>query len=137
MDKYCCPKTRQFVINAICEQQFNFDPAELVQLGITFKMEKSFKWGFRQLLGMSLIDIRTNHHSMMGNDIFIALVYAKAVLDNHCCLIAAEEPAIMVHADDCLSPRECADDWHAAWWNGMGRFLLDGRNLQPYFDAVK
>ena len=29
------------------------------------------------------------------------------------------------------------EDWHAIWWNGMGRFLLDGRNPQPYGEAVK
>jgi hypothetical protein len=29
------------------------------------------------------------------------------------------------------------EDWYAIWWNGMGRFLLDGRNPQPYGEAIK
>lgn len=73
----------------------------------------------------------------MGIPVFIHLVYAKAVLDDHCRIVAAEEPRILVHADDCRYPTACEEDWHAAWWNGMGRFLLDGRNPQPYRDAAK
>ncbi|OAX37998.1 hypothetical protein K503DRAFT_770914, partial [Rhizopogon vinicolor AM-OR11-026] len=42
-----------------------------------------------------------------------------------------------MHASNCREPVGCDEDWHAIWWNGMGRFLLDGRNPQPYGDAVK
>jgi len=42
-----------------------------------------------------------------------------------------------MHTSDCQDPIGCNEDWHAIWWNGMARFLLDGRNPQPYCEAVK
>ena len=86
---------------------------------------------------MPLTDISSSHQALMGNDLFIMLVYAKTILDHHCCLVAVEEPPIQTHADECHNPRECAEDWHTAWWNGMGWFLLDGQNPQSFNDAVR
>ena len=73
----------------------------------------------------------------LGPDIFSSLALAKAVLDEHCRIVAAEEPHILTHTDDCQLPSACEADWHGVWWNGMGRYLLDGRNPQPYDDAVR
>ncbi|KAG1855612.1 hypothetical protein F4604DRAFT_1685709 [Suillus subluteus] len=50
---------------------------------------------------------------------------------------SAEEPKILMHSNECQDPTGCNEDWHAIWWNGMGRFLLDGRNPQLYDDAIK
>ncbi|KAG1843331.1 hypothetical protein DFJ58DRAFT_665347, partial [Suillus subalutaceus] len=58
-------------------------------------------------------------------------------LDSHRRIVAAEEPKILMHSNECQDPTGCNEDWHTIWWNGMGRFLLDGRNPQPYDDAVK
>ncbi|KAG1827298.1 uncharacterized protein BJ212DRAFT_1257044, partial [Suillus subaureus] len=52
-------------------------------------------------------------------------------------IIAAEEPKILMHSHNCQDPTACNEDWHGIWWNGMGQFLLNGRNPQPYSDAVK
>ncbi|KAG1766762.1 hypothetical protein EDD22DRAFT_773703, partial [Suillus occidentalis] len=38
---------------------------------------------------------------------------------------------------ECHNPTGCNKDWHMIWWNGMGHFLFNGRNAQPYSDAVK
>jgi hypothetical protein len=73
----------------------------------------------------------------MGNDMFVALVYAKSALDEHTRLVAYEEPVILTHAANCPDPTACQEDWHNIWWNGMGRFLLNGRNPQPFCDAVE
>ena len=42
-----------------------------------------------------------------------------------------------MHADNCQDPTACEVDWHGVWWNGMGCYLLDGRNPQPYDKAVR
>jgi len=72
----------------------------------------------------------------MGLDVFITLVYLKALLDEHCRIVAAEPPA-MQHAPNCQNHEGCAEDWRAVWWNGMGRLLLDARNPQPFDDVFK
>ncbi|KAI9568350.1 hypothetical protein HD554DRAFT_761658 [Boletus coccyginus] len=136
-EKYRCPDTRTFVVDHIWGTRYDLHPAEIVGLETTFKMEKAFKWGFKRLLEMPIEDISKQHRLMMGGDVFVALVYTKSVIDKHCRIIAAEEPIILSHTDDCPNPKECLEDWHAVWWNGMGRFLLDGRNPQPYSDAVR
>ncbi|KAG6373521.1 hypothetical protein JVT61DRAFT_6162 [Boletus reticuloceps] len=75
--------------------------------------------------------------AMIGQDIFPSVALAKSVLDQHCRIIAAEEPRILVHADNCQDPVACETDWHGVLWNGMGCYLLDGWNPQPYDEAVR
>ena len=55
---------------------------------------------------------------MTGPDIFSSLALAKAVLDEHCRIVAAEEPHILTHTDDCQLPSACEADWHGVWWDG-------------------
>lgn len=73
----------------------------------------------------------------MGNNVFIALMYAKSVLEEHVWLVACEEPVILTHAADCQDPAACQEDWHNIWWNGMDHFLLDARNPQPFGDVLE
>ncbi|KAG2358443.1 hypothetical protein BDR07DRAFT_1247243, partial [Suillus spraguei] len=77
------------------------------------------------------------HQELMGHEVFLNIVYVQAALDHHRRIIAAEEPKILMHSSDCQDPTGCSEDWHAIWWNGMGWFLLNGRNPQPYGDALK
>jgi hypothetical protein len=60
----------------------------------------------------------------------------KEHLDVHRWIIACEAPP-MVHAGTCKKQNRCKEDWKQLWWNGMGRFLLDGQNPQPYREAVE
>ncbi|KIK39206.1 hypothetical protein CY34DRAFT_25364 [Suillus luteus UH-Slu-Lm8-n1] len=60
----------------------------------------------------------------------------KERLDVHCWIIACEAPP-MVHVGTCTRQKSYKDDWKQLWWNGIGRFLLDGRNPQPYKDAIE
>ena len=96
-----------------------------------------FRRAFRDLINLSLTQLSKAHRSLIGSDLFMSLALAKAVLDEHCRIIAAEEPRILKHADNCQDPMACEVDWHGVWWNGMGRYLLDGRNPQPYDEAVR
>ena len=86
---------------------------------------------FHTLTALQITQITKEHWELMGIMVFIYLVYAKVVLDDHCCIVAAEEPQILVHADDCRYPTACKEDWHATWWNEMGCFLLDRQNPHP------
>ncbi|KAN0092734.1 hypothetical protein V8E55_003518 [Tylopilus felleus] len=135
-DKYRCSMTRDFVIDHIWDQRFSYHPAELVQLGCRFNIPKFFQRGFKSLLVTPLKEINREHRLQIGNDMFIALMYAKSALDEHTRLVACEEPVILTHAANCQDPSACQEDWHNIWWNGMGRFLLDGRNPQPFCDAL-
>ena len=86
---------------------------------------------------MSLTQLTKGQRALIGPDIVISVALAKSVLDEHCRIITAEEPRIISHADDCQDPSACETDWHGVWWNGMGRYLLDGRNPQPYDAAIR
>ncbi|KAG2157734.1 uncharacterized protein EDB93DRAFT_1078439, partial [Suillus bovinus] len=77
------------------------------------------------------------HQELMGNEVFLNMVYVQAALDNHFRIVAAEEPRILMHLNDCNDLTGCSEDWHAIWWNGMAHFLLNGRNPQLYGDAVR
>jgi hypothetical protein len=72
----------------------------------------------------------------MGNEVFIALVYTKEILNDHHHTVLVEEPPILLHVEDCKDYQACKQDWYAIWWNGMGRFLFDGRNPQLYNRAI-
>lgn len=136
-DKYECDTTKQFVVNCIEAANWRFHSAELMNLAITFRLPDLFRTAFRRLTDISLTHLTKNHRSMIGSNVFINLALAKAILDRHRRIIAAEEPPILTHADDCQDPPCCEADWHCVWWNGMGRYLLDGRNPQPYEEAVR
>ncbi|OAX37464.1 hypothetical protein K503DRAFT_857339 [Rhizopogon vinicolor AM-OR11-026] len=79
----------------------------------------------------------TSQHRVLGTAVFTSLIYMQAASEQHRRIVATEVPKILMHTSDCQEPVGCNEDWHAIWWNGMGRFLLDGRNPQPYREAVK
>ena len=128
---------KNFVTHCLKTFSHRFHAAELINLATVYKISALFHDAFHQLTELPITQITKEHWELMGIPVFIHLVYVKAVLDGHCHIVAAEEPQISAHADDCQYPKACEEDWHAAWWNGMGRFLLDGRNPQPYRDATK
>lgn len=136
VDKYRCSRTRCFIVDTILESRYRYHPAQLVGISCRFNIPDIFKWGFKSLLALPLRRIKKEHRLQMGPDAFIALAYAKSLLDEHVRVVACEEPPILKHADDCADETGCQEDWHGVWWNGMGRFLLDGRNPQPFTEAV-
>ncbi|KAI5988691.1 hypothetical protein EDC04DRAFT_2588682, partial [Pisolithus marmoratus] len=50
--------------------------------------------------------------------------------------IVAGEPPPVVHSACCQDQWKCSEDWCQVWWNGIGHYLLDGHNPQPYTSAV-
>ncbi|KAG2738471.1 hypothetical protein P692DRAFT_20882620 [Suillus brevipes Sb2] len=126
-DMYQCCHAREFIVSRVFAARFRFHPAQLINLAIKY----------HQLAETPITEITHAHRELMGNEVFLNVVYVQAALDHHRRIVAAEEPRILMHSNDCDDPTGCSEDWHTTWWNGMGCFLLDGRNPQPYGDAVK
>ncbi|KAH7888174.1 hypothetical protein F5I97DRAFT_1829012 [Phlebopus sp. FC_14] len=104
----------QFVINQIDTLKHYFHPAELIDIARNYHIPKLFHHAFSELMEIPITLITRQDHELMGIPVFITL-----------------------HASERQDPISCTNDWHAIWWNGMGRFLLDGRNPQPFDDAIK
>ena len=136
-EKYKCDQMKNFVANWLQGFSWCFHPAELVSVAITYQLLALFRIAFLILTDISLMDLTKEHHSMISPDTFVSLALTKSVLDQHCWIIAAEEPHIVAHAEDCQDPPVCAADWHDGWWNGMAHYLLDGWNPQPFKEAVR
>ena len=49
----------------------------------------------------------------------------------------ATKPIPVDHEPDCSNHQVCYNDWYSAWWNGVGQFLLDGRNPLSFQEAIK
>ncbi|KAG2048596.1 hypothetical protein BDR06DRAFT_844926, partial [Suillus hirtellus] len=77
------------------------------------------------------------YQKLMGNKVFLNVIYVQAALDSHHQIVAVEELKILMHLNECQDPTSCNEDRHIIWWNGMGQLLLDGRNPQPYNDTIK
>ncbi|KAG1884083.1 hypothetical protein F4604DRAFT_1574904 [Suillus subluteus] len=136
-DMYQCSHAREFVISRISSARYCFHPAKLINLAIKYHVRSIFPYAFQQLAETPITELTHAHRELMGDEVFLNVVYVQAALDSHRRIVAAEEPKILMHSNECQDPTGCNEDWHAIWWNGMGRFLLDGRNPQPYDDAVK
>jgi hypothetical protein len=74
---------------------------------------------------------------MVGARVLQKVAELKEILEEHRRIVASEPPAITTHADDCGDNTQCDDDWYAVWWNGMARFILDGRNPLTYSEAFE
>ncbi|KAJ8586970.1 hypothetical protein M405DRAFT_742712 [Rhizopogon salebrosus TDB-379] len=136
-DMYQCFHTRHFVIARIQSSSRHFHPAQLINLAIKYHARALFPPAFKRLVDTPITQLTAQRRELLGNTVFTDLVYVQAAVDQHRRIVAGEEPKILMHASDCQDPLGCDEDWHAIWWNGMGRFLLDGRNPQPYGEAVK
>ena len=86
----CSSYTRDFVISCIKKRQFALHPSELVCLGIDYENRELFTLGFDRLIQTPWMGIENRHREFMGLDVFITLVYLKALLDEHCRIVAVE-----------------------------------------------
>ncbi|KAG2061314.1 hypothetical protein BDR06DRAFT_1041074, partial [Suillus hirtellus] len=136
-DMYQCSHTQKFVVSRIQSTRYHFHPAQLINLAIQYNTSALFPFAFKRLVDTPITQLTAQHQELLGNDVFTTLVYVQVALEEHCRIVAAEEPKILMHTSDCQDPVGCNEDWHTIWWNGMARFLLDRRNLQPYHEAVK
>ncbi|KAH7906325.1 hypothetical protein BJ138DRAFT_1016430 [Hygrophoropsis aurantiaca] len=136
-DMYMSQRARDWAIHHIFKRRFYLKPSQLIATALRYNVKKFFVNGFCRLARQRFNDITTEDRSSMGFIVFSALVDLKESLTEHRSIVACEEPVITVHANDCFDQDKCGTEWRQLWWNGMGRFLMDGRNPQPYQDAVE
>jgi len=123
---YQCSHTRNFVVSRIQSTRYHFHPAQLINLAVRYNTSAFFPFAFKRLVDTPITQLTAQHRELLGTDVFTTLVYVQAALEEHRRIVAAEEPKILMHTNDCQDPVGCNEDWHAIWWNGMARFLLDG-----------
>jgi hypothetical protein len=134
-DFIIAPSLRAFALHSIEIRKWFFEPADLLYVSRSFKTKRFFVHAFERLVLMRVWEISDEDIQKMSYPIFIAAVRMMAVLTEHRHIIACEPPPILSHSSGCQNPIQCANDWHAAWWNGMARFLLDGRNPLTYNES--
>jgi hypothetical protein len=136
-DFIIAPALRAFALHSIESRKWHFQPADLLYVSRTFKTKRFFVHAFERLVGMHIWEISDEDIHKMGFSVFIAAVRAMAVQTEHRHIVACEPPPVLNHSNECQNPLQCADDWRAVWWNGMARFLLDGRNPLTFNESFK
>ncbi|KAG1855692.1 hypothetical protein DFJ58DRAFT_840993 [Suillus subalutaceus] len=92
---------------------------KLINLAIKYHIRSIFPYAFQQLAETPITELTHAHQELMGD---------KAALDSHRRIVAAEEPKILMHSNECQDP--------TGLQQGLARNLVEW-NPQPYDDAVK
>ncbi|KAK6988994.1 hypothetical protein R3P38DRAFT_2572323, partial [Favolaschia claudopus] len=111
------------------------------QYGAKIFFEQAFRW----LVPADLRQLSSAQVDMIGVGTYVTLARLKGAIAQHRAIIlAAEEPQFDKygavgprHCPVCWNNEACAEDWHSAWWNSVGRALLDGRTPQTWTAALK
>ena len=127
---------REVAIDEIHDRRISICHCRLISLSIEYNIDKLFIYAFKRLVKARLDDLTPDEHAMLHLHLWAAILKAQSTLQIHRRIVACESPAIN-HVADCLDTDNCSLDWHQLWWNVMGCSLLDGRNPQPYKDAVQ
>jgi hypothetical protein len=134
-DYIIAPALRAFALHSIECRKWHFKPADLLFVSRTFKTKRFFVHAFDRLVSMKLWEISDHDIFKMSHPIFVTAVRTMEVLTENRHLMACELPPMVNHCAECQDLIQCASDWRATWWNGMARFLLDGRNPLTYNES--
>ncbi|KAG2120486.1 uncharacterized protein F5147DRAFT_562476 [Suillus discolor] len=135
-DMYLCKDARVYAVHHLQRQRYSLEPTQLISLALKYNVKEILPHAIERLVSARINDISDDEFRAVGSVVWNTMFKVKERLDVHRRIIACEAPP-MVHAGTCTKQKLCEDDWKQLWWNGMGRFLLDGRNPQPYKDAVE
>ncbi|KAJ7668978.1 hypothetical protein B0H17DRAFT_949562, partial [Mycena rosella] len=121
--------TRVLALGLIKARSWGFSPSLLIRISFEHNTRLLFNSAFHRLATTCLRDLTSEDFKNRGVEIYVALATVKVDVQCHRQVVAAE-PAVIdeLLATTCSDKVACACDWHAVWWNGMGRFLLDGHN---------
>ncbi|KAJ7682150.1 hypothetical protein DFH06DRAFT_1314371 [Mycena polygramma] len=135
--------TREHALSIIKEHRFSFPPALLINICFKYGTKMFFDSAFHKLAMGSLRDLTHQDVEWLELPVYTALARLMEGMQEHRRILAAEPPefdkkgvAGPPHKPDCKDNGRCAEDWGRAWWNGMARFLLDGRNDLTYSDSM-
>jgi hypothetical protein len=123
-------------------RSYYFRPAKLIEISHEYKTKMLFPIAFQRLATTSLRALEKEDIVMMGTSVYVALARLKEAIEEHRRILAAEPPEFDAvngpsHNSACISNAACAKDWYALWWNGMGRFLLDGRSPLNWTESLQ
>lgn len=133
---YICQDARKHAIQWIYEHRYSIRLSRLLSVAREYNISKLFIFAFERLVKERLNALTSQDYTEIGPAALAAILEAQDTIRLHRHIVACEPPP-MVHAVACTSAEQCAGDWKQLWWNGIGRFLLDGRNPQPYNDAFR
>ncbi|KAF7987120.1 hypothetical protein HWV62_323 [Athelia sp. TMB] len=132
--------TMNWSLQHIEHYKFHFHAVALVTLALRYGAvtapNSMFQHAFIRLTNIPLAKITVEMERDMGPLVFSAYARVTHAVDAHRRILAAEPPPLGDHPSCCRDPAGCGEDWQSAWWNGMGRFLLDGRNPQTWDNAM-
>lgn len=101
-----------------------------------YNLVQLFTYSFKRLVKARFDNLTPDEYTSVGPVVWAHVLKAQERIRLHRRIVACEAPP-MVHVSACANNDQCTDDWKQLWWNSMGRFLLDGRNPQPYREAVQ
>jgi hypothetical protein len=107
---------------------------EMLKIAMEFRDARIFDHAFKCLIDRPVMKITVADIRNTPDLVILAYIQAKEAIQTHYRIVAAEPPPVE-HVDACASQAACAADWHAAWWNGIARYILDGRNPLDWRDA--
>ncbi|KAI5982410.1 hypothetical protein EDD15DRAFT_2323847 [Pisolithus albus] len=133
---YEAQDVRKYAIKLLSiTDQYTFKPIDLASIALKYQIKDIFCRAFRQLVHWRINDIKDSEFDLLDSPVWRFLFRLRERLDIHRRIVACEPPRL-VHSVRCEDHRRCHDDWCQLWWNGMGRFLVDGRNPQSFDHAI-
>jgi len=131
--KFQSKSAREHALKRFQSHLWHMSPPKLVSISLKYQVKDIFEYAFNRLIRLHMNDLDSN---VLTVPVWMTLAMVKERLDLHRRIVACEPPP-MVHSERCRNQKTCNDDWRQVWWNGMGRFLLDGRNSLSFDDAMR
>jgi hypothetical protein len=134
-DMYRSAACTRWTKNHIIHKHWKWHATELIDIAMKYGDRDFFEHGFRALIKLPARELTSVHLASLNPTVLAASLKIQDAIRTHTLIVAAEPPPITEHSADCGNTTACAADWHAVWWNGMARYLLDGRNPLQWEDA--
>ena len=133
---YDSKDARNHALKLLHPRRFSIPPAKLISLALKYHIKDVFCDAFNRLIPYRVNDLKEEDYELITYPVWMAFIRVKERLELHRRIVACEPPK-MEHASGCQDQQRCLDDWRQVWWNGMGRFLLDGRNPLTFYNAAQ
>jgi hypothetical protein len=133
-DKYDRQVGLQYVRKQITCRKWNWNPTDLIKVSLTVKSSSLFEHAFERLVNLPLHNLSIEELDNLNSVVLSAALKAQHAIQQHRRIVAAEPPPVN-HFKSCANRSGCDADWHAVWWNGIARCLLDGQHPLEWDDT--
>ncbi|KAI6141429.1 hypothetical protein BKA82DRAFT_1005798 [Pisolithus tinctorius] len=131
--KYQSKAARDHALDQLESRRQAIHPAKLISISLKYQIKETFQYAFSRLIPLRLNNLDCD---LLIHPVWNTLIMVREQLGIHRRIVACEPP-LMIHSKRCQDRRSCTNDWRQVRWNGMGWFLLDGRNPLSYADAMQ